>query len=191
MYPKQNETFRNNIENLGSMFMVAFFFLGSGFVMELQLKLNEPRLIIAAHIASIVATALLFIAGILHHSDVIFDFDKDGLVQNPFAAVFMAGSFILLTAQVVELLVYFGNGSASRSMTKSLSLILATLGSTFLFLGGVFPLEEVIFDVTDDGGDKNASFESMKLRASLFITGAVLYLVHALFYLMNNCMQSR
>jgi hypothetical protein len=174
------------------MFMVAFFLVGSGFGTEHQLKQNEPRLVKAAHNASIVATALLFIACILHHSDVVFDFDKDGLIQNPFAIVFIAGSLILLTAQVVELLVYLGSSSASRSLTKSFSLILATLGTTFLFLGGVFSLEEVIFDVTDDSsGDKNASFESMKLRASLSITGAVLYLAHAIFYLMKHCMQSR
>jgi len=96
--------------------------------------------------------------------------------------VFITGSLILITCQVVELFAYSRREDESRNVMM-ISMVIAIVSTVFFFLGAVFSIEDVLFAV-----DFEDFLSTIKRRAALFITGSVLYLVHAIAYLVDSFM---
>jgi len=168
----------NPFDKVGAFFMTGFFLFGAALAVELYMKRNKDPMIVGSISVTLFAVVLLFIAGILTLWDVIDDIET----FNAFAGVFITGSLILFTCQVVELFAYSGREDESRNMMM-ISMVIAIVGTFFFFLGAVFSIEDVLFP--DDFED---FFSNLERRAALFITGSVLYLVHAIAYLMDSFM---
>mmetsp|Transcript_15690 Transcript_15690/g.23387 ORF Transcript_15690/g.23387 Transcript_15690/m.23387 type:complete len:150 (-) Transcript_15690:144-593(-) len=148
------------------------------------MKRDKGPMIVGSISVTLFAVVLLFIAGILltiwdvlTFSDVLIDFEFDA-----FAGVFITGSLILFTCQVVEVFAYSGGEDESR-IVMMISMVIAIVGTFFFFLGAVFSIEDVLFP--DDFED---FFSNLERRAALFVTGSVLYLVHAIAYLVDSFM---
>ena len=176
---------RNPFDKVGAFFMTGFFLFGAALAVELYMKRNKDPMIVGSISVTLFAVVLLFIAGILTLSDVIDDIET----LNAFAGVFITGSLILFTCQVVELFAYSGREDESRNMMM-ISMVIAIVGTFFFFLGAVFSIEDVLFpdDFEDLNDLQDLFYKNFERRAALFITGSVLYLVHAIAYLMDSFM---
>ena len=162
------------LDKNGAFFMTGFVVFGAALAVELYMKRDKGPMIVGSIRVALLAAALLFIAGIL----IIYD----GIVAFP--GVLIAGSLILITGQVVELIATFG-GEEENRIVMMISMVLAILGTLFFFLGAVFSIEDVLIPEDSRSGLWESSMER---RAALFITGSVLYSVHAIAYLVDAFM---
>ena len=160
---------------IGASFMIGFVLFGAALALQLYMKRDKGPMIVGSISVALLAAALLFIAGIL----IIYD----GIVAFP--GVFIAGSLILITCQVVELIATFSRGEEENRILMMISMVLAILGTLFFFLGAVFSIEDVLIPEDSRSGLWESSMER---RAALFITGSVLYSVHAIAYLVDAFM---
>ena len=163
---------RNKYDRIGAFFMTGFALLGLALVLELPLKRDKGAWIIGT---SLVAVLVLFIGSILTLYDVLIDIDD----IDAFSGCFIAGTIVLGACQVLEFISYLRQDE--RNQILLFSTVLAILGTIFLFLGAVFSIEEVLTDV-NYYSDLKDNFDR---RAALFITGGVLYMVHAIVYLID------
>ena len=176
------------LNRVGAFFMTGFALLGMALAFELPSKRGQGLLIVGT---SMLAIVVLFIGSILTLFDVLMDikFDLDG-----FSGCFIAGTIVLGAAQIMDLIFYLRQDE--RNQMLLLSMVLAILGTVFLFLGSVFSVEEVLTDVgsnsyyyySDIVRIVNRIYENLERRAALFITGSVLYMVHAIAYLIYAMM---
>ena len=168
------DSVRDLYDRIGAFFMTAFALLGLALVLELQMKRDKGAWIVGA---SMVAVLILFIGSILTLHDVQNDIDD---WEDAFSGCFIAGTVVLGVCQVLELMSYLRQDE--RNQILLFSTVLAILGTIFLFLGAVFSIEEVLFDYYDYYELK----DNLDRRAALFITGGVLYMVHAIVYLTDT-----
>jgi hypothetical protein len=164
---------RNKYDRIGAFFMTGFALLGLALVLELPLKRDKGAWIIGT---SLVAVLVLFIGSILTLYDVQNDIDD---WEDAFSGCFIAGTIVLGACQVLELIFYLRQDE--RNQILLFSTVLAIIGTIFLFLGAVFSIEEVLYD-TGEFFDLKDNFDR---RAGFFITGGVLYMVHAIVYLID------
>ena len=167
-------------EQIGAHFMISFVVLGAALAVELYMKRDKGPMIVGSISVALFAVVLLFIAGILTLYDVIEDITFD-----PFSGVFITGSLILITCQVVELIATFSRGEEENRILMMISMVLAIVCTLFFFLGAVFSIEDVLIPEDSRSGLWESSMER---RAALFITGSVLYSVHAIAYLVDAFM---
>jgi hypothetical protein len=163
---------RDLYDRIGAFFMTGFALLGLALVLELPLKRDKGAWIVGT---SLVAVLVLFIGSILTLYDVLIDIDD----IDAFSGCFIAGTIVLGACQVLELIFYLRQDE--RNQILLFSTVLAIIGTIFLFLGAVFSIEEVLTDV-NYYSDLKDNFDR---RAALFITGGVLYMVHAIVYLID------
>ena len=164
---------RDKYDRIGAFFMTAFALLGLALVLELQMKRDKGAWIVGA---SMVAVLILFIGSILTLHDVQNDIDD---WEDAFSGCFIAGTVVLGVCQVLELMSYLRQDE--RNQILLFSTVLAILGTIFLFLGAVFSIEEVL----NDTGEFFDLKDNLDRRAGFFITGGVLYMVHAIVYLID------
>lgn len=141
-------------------------------------------MIVGSISVALLAVVLLFIAGFL----TLWDFGA----FDPFSGVFITGSLILVTCQIVAELVATFRGEEENCIMMMISMVLAIVGTLFFFLGGVFSIEDVLQPDSYYDGDSDSYYDqvlsNLGRRAALFITGSVLYLVHATAYLEDSFM---
>jgi hypothetical protein len=163
---------RDLYDRIGAFFMTGFALLGLALVLELPLKRDKGAWIVGT---SLMAVLVLFIGSILTLYDVLIDIDD----IDAFSGCFIAGTIVLCACQVLEFISYLRQDE--RNQILLFSTVLAIIGTIFLFLGAVFSIEEVLTDV-NYYSDLKDNFDR---RAALFITGGVLYMVHAIVYLID------
>lgn len=168
------DTPRDFYDRIGAFFMTGFALLGMALAFELPSKRDKGPLIIGT---STLAIAILFIGSILTLYDVLNDIDD----LDAFSGCFIAGTIVLGAAQTLDLIDYLSQND--RSQMLLLSMVLAIVGTVFLFLGSVFSVEDLLTE-----GIIYYWEDNFERRAALFITGSVLYMVHAITYLIDVLM---
>jgi hypothetical protein len=166
------DTARDLFDRIGAFFMTAFILLGLALAFELPTKRDKGTAIV---VTSMVAVLVLFIGGIFVLYDVLNDIED----WDAFSGCFIAGTVILGACQVLDLITYLRQDD--RDQIVLISMVLAILGTIFLFLGSVFSVEDVLYDAQY----YNDLLDNLDRRAALFITGGVLYMFHAIVYLIN------
>jgi nitrogen fixation protein FixH len=182
------DTARDLYDRIGAFFMTGFALLGMALAFELPSKREKGPLIIGT---STLAIAVLFIGSILTLYDVLNDIND----LDAFSGCFIAGTIVLGATQILDLIVYLRQDDRSQ-MLLLLSMVLAIVGTVFLFLGSVFSVEDVLNDVGSNRFSNpndivrafNRLYDNWERRAALFITGSVLYMVHAITYLIDALM---
>jgi hypothetical protein len=164
--------------------MAGFALLGLALAFELPTKRDKGTAIV---VTSMVAVLVLFIGSIFLLYDVLNDIED----WDVFSGCFIGGTVILGVCQVLDLITYLRQDD--RDQIVLISMVLAILGTIFLFLGSVFSVEDVLSDV---GSNNPYSWngvvrlfqrmnDNLERRAALFITGSVLYMVHSIVYLVD------
>lgn len=162
---------RDTYDRQGGFFMTGFILLGAALAVEFPTKREKG---LWTHVVSMISVLVLFIGSVLLLYDVLEDIED----FDPFAGVFIAGSLLLCACQVMDLAAYLRQDNGTKAMVASMGL--AVLGSFFFFLGGVFHIEKVIV-----AGSHYYPGNTIERYAALLITGSVLYLLHAMSYLID------